>query len=139
MIWIPNNMLVRVCDDLHSIIMCYIDTPIPILPNLSVRLNMSYILPKRGLMHSHVAFKLNYRSFFVVQLSAKLHSSVDSAKYLRTDHWFEPRLGQYSFRELMTVFATGFIPLSPLPVVSVVVMWESIRRRILERILWGVQ
>ena len=31
---------------------------------------------------------------------------------------FDPQLGQYSVRELMIVIATGFIPLSPLSVVS---------------------
>ena len=38
-----------------------------------------------------------------------------------------PRLGQYSFPGLMIVIVTGFIPLSPLSVVStmVMVMWES--------------
>ena len=27
-------------------------------------------------------------------------------------HWFDPWLGQYSFRGLMIVIATGFVPLS---------------------------
>ena len=45
---------------------------------------------------------------------------------LRTGgRWFDPRLGQYSFRGLMIVIAKGFIPLSPLSVVSKIVMWES--------------
>ena len=39
--------------------------------------------------------------------------------------WFDPRLGQYSFRGLMLVIATGFISLLPLSVVSTLVMWES--------------
>ena len=40
-------------------------------------------------------------------------SSVSSVVDLRTGvHWFNPRLGQYSFRGLMIVIATGFIPLS---------------------------
>ena len=39
--------------------------------------------------------------------------------------WFDSRLGQYSFRGLKIVIATGFIPLSPLSVVSTMVMWES--------------
>ena len=38
--------------------------------------------------------------------------------------WFNFRLGQYSFRGLMIVIATGFIPLLPLSVVSTMVMWE---------------
>ena len=57
---------------------------------------------------------------------AKLHSSVGSVADLRTGGpWFDPRLGQYSFRGLMIVVARGFIPLSPLSVVSTMVMWES--------------
>ena len=39
--------------------------------------------------------------------------------------WFDPQLGQYSFRGLMIVILTEFIPLSPLSVVSTMVMWES--------------
>ena len=57
---------------------------------------------------------------------AEPHSSVDSVADLSTGgRWFDPRLGQYSFRELMIVIATGLIPLSPLSVVSTMVMWES--------------
>ena len=39
--------------------------------------------------------------------------------------WFDPRLGQYSFRGLMIVIATGFISLSPLFNVSTMVMLEN--------------
>ena len=39
--------------------------------------------------------------------------------------WFDRQLGQYFFRGLMIVNATGFIPLSSLSVVSTMVMWES--------------
>ena len=47
------------------------------------------------------------------------HSSVGSIVDLRTEGpWFNSLLNQYSFRELMIVIATGFIPLSPLSVVS---------------------
>ena len=47
-------------------------------------------------------------------------------KDLRTGgRWFDPRLGRYSFRGLITVIATGFISLSPMSVVSTMVMWES--------------
>ena len=57
---------------------------------------------------------------------AEPHSSVGSVADLRTGgRWFDPRLGQYSFRGLMIVIATGFIPLSPLSVVSTMVVWES--------------
>ena len=53
-------------------------------------------------------------------------SSVGSVADLKPDgHWVDPLLGQYSFRGLMIVFATGFIPLSPLSVVSTTIMWES--------------
>ena len=35
------------------------------------------------------------------------HSSVDSVADLRTGgHWFDPRLGHYSFRGMMIVIAT---------------------------------
>ena len=53
--------------------------------------------------------------------TAKPHSSVGP----RLGQWFDPRLGQCSFRGLMIVIATWFIPLSPLSVVSTMVMWES--------------
>ena len=46
--------------------------------------------------------------------------SVGSVADVRTGgRWFDPRLGQYSFRGLMIVIATGFIPLSSLSVVSI--------------------
>ena len=57
---------------------------------------------------------------------AKPHSSVGSVTELRTGgRWFDPRLGQYSFRGLMIVIASGFIPLSPLSVVSTMVRLKS--------------
>ena len=57
---------------------------------------------------------------------AEPHSSVGSVADLRTrGSWFDPRLDQYSFRGLMKVMATEFIPLSPLYAVSTMVMWES--------------
>ena len=40
-------------------------------------------------------------------------------------HWLNRWLGQYFFRGLMIVTAKGFIPLSPLPIVLTMVMWES--------------
>ena len=39
--------------------------------------------------------------------------------------WFDPWLGQYSFRELVIVIATGLIPLSLTSIVSTMVMLES--------------
>ena len=53
-------------------------------------------------------------------------STVGSVADLRTrGRWFDPRLGRYSFRGMMIVIATEFIPLSPLSVVSTMVTWES--------------
>ena len=58
--------------------------------------------------------------------STEPHSSVGSVADLRTGRrWFDPRLSQYSFRGLMIAIATGFIPLSPLSVASMMVTWES--------------
>ena len=52
--------------------------------------------------------------------SAESHSSVGSVVDMKTGgRWFDPRLGQYSFRGLMIAIATKFIPLSPLSVVYV--------------------
>ena len=56
---------------------------------------------------------------------AEPHSSVGSIADLGTGRWFNPRLGQYSFRGLMIAIATGFIPLTPLSNVSTMVMWEA--------------
>ena len=39
--------------------------------------------------------------------------------------WFDPWLSQFSFKGLMIVISTGFIPLLPLSDVSTIVMWES--------------
>ena len=53
-------------------------------------------------------------------------SSVGSVQDLIAGgRWFDPRLGQYSFRGLMIVIATGFIPLSTLSNVSIIVLWKS--------------
>ena len=52
--------------------------------------------------------------------------AVGSVQELRIGgRWFGPRHGQYSFQGLMIVRATGFSPLSPLSIVSTMVMWES--------------
>ena len=54
------------------------------------------------------------------------HSSVGSAVELRTGgRWLDPWLSQYSFRGLVLVIATGLNSLSPLSIVSTMVMWES--------------
>ena len=56
-------------------------------------------------------------------LWAEPPSSVGSIADLRTGgRRFNPKLGQYSFRGLMIVIAKGFIPLSPLSIVSTTVM-----------------
>ena len=58
--------------------------------------------------------------------TAEPHSSVSSSHDLRTGgRWFDLRLGQYSFPVLIIVIATGFIPLSALPIVLAMVMRES--------------
>ena len=41
---------------------------------------------------------------------AKLHTSVHGALDLLGGHWFNSWLGQYSYRGLLIVIATGFIP-----------------------------
>ena len=57
---------------------------------------------------------------------AEPHSLVGSVADRRPrGRWFDPRLDQYSFHGLMIVIATGFIPLSPLSIVSTMVKWES--------------
>ena len=62
----------------------------------------------------------------MISHNAEPHSSVGSVQDLRTrGRWFDPRLGQYSFRGLMIVIATVVIPLSPLSIVLTMVMWES--------------
>ena len=53
------------------------------------------------------------------------HNTVSSIQDLSTGHWFDPWLGQYSFQGTTTiVITTGFIPLSRLPIVLTMVMWE---------------
>ena len=50
---------------------------------------------------------------------AEPHSSDSSVADLRTGgRWFDHLFGRYSFRGLMIVIATGFIPLSPLSIIS---------------------
>ena len=61
-----------------------------------------------------------------IQTTPSPCGSVGSVQNMRIGgHWFNPRLGQYSFQRLMIVTATGFISLSPLPIVSTMVIWES--------------
>ena len=64
----------------------------------------------------------NPKKFLAPTRCAKPNSSVSSVAELRTGgRWFS----QCSFRGLMIVIATGFIPLAPLSVVSTMVVWES--------------
>ena len=54
-------------------------------------------------------------------------SSAGSVHVLWTGYrWFDPWLGQYSFRLLTIVIATGFIPFSLKSVVSTMVVWGSL-------------
>ena len=56
------------------------------------------------------------------------HSSVGRVTDLRSvGRWFTPRLGKYSFRGLMIVIDTGFVPVSPLGFVSTMVMWDGLK------------
>ena len=65
-------------------------------------------------------------SSLILIYTAQPHSSDGKVPDLRTgDCWFNPRLDQYSFRGMMIVITTGFIPLSLLSTVSTMVMWES--------------
>ena len=66
------------------------------------------------------------RGRFVFKQKAEPHSSVGSVQDLRRGgRWFDPWLGQYYFRGLMIVTATGVIPLSRLSIVLTMVIWES--------------
>ena len=57
---------------------------------------------------------------------AEPHSLVGSVADLKIGGcWFDSRFGKYSFRGMKKVIETGFIPLSPLSVVSTMVMSES--------------
>ena len=66
------------------------------------------------------------------------HSSVGSVADMRMGgRWFNPHLVQYSFRGLMIIIATGFIPLSPLSVVLTMVIWES-SQWLGKNIVWSI-
>ena len=60
------------------------------------------------------------------KLTTETHSSDGSVADLRTGgRWFDLQLDQYSFRGLMKVIATRFIPLSLLSVASTMFMWKK--------------
>ena len=81
-----------------------------------------FVLNER-VKHVSVIRRMSQRSCYA---HAEPHSSVSSITDLHTGgRWFDPWLSQYSFQVLMIVIATGFIPLSPLSIVSTVIMWES--------------
>ena len=95
---------------------------------LNQYISFFYIFPQSLKYESYHWTEKFYLKFFI--------SSLDKYKILTEPHslvadfriegrWFEPWLCQYSFRGLMVVIATGFIPLSLLSVVSTIVMWES--------------
>ena len=70
---------------------------------------------KFGLCRSQI------RLHVLCSLTLELHSSFGSMQVLRLGgYWLDPHLGQYSFRGLMIMIATGFVPLSPLSIVSLV-------------------
>ena len=71
-------------------------------------------------------FFFSHKLSFSFKEIAEPHSSVGRDADLRTGgSWFDPQLGQFPFGGLMIVIATGFIPLSPLSIVSTMVLWES--------------
>ena len=76
------------------------------------------------LFNSGMFSQVTHKSRLIFKLIvAKPHSSVGSVADLRTGgRWFDPQLGQYSFQGLMIIIATGFIPLSPLSIVLIMVM-----------------
>ena len=69
-----------------------------------------------------IIFHYTDNSFLYPINLAEPRSSVGGVADWKTGRWFNRRLGQYSFRELMIVIATGFIPLLPLSIVSTMVM-----------------
>ena len=63
---------------------------------------------------------------FILGSNVEPNSSVSSVADLRTGgSWLDPRLCQCYFQGLMIVVTLGLIPLSPLSVVSTMVMLES--------------
>ena len=75
-------------------------------------------------------------AFYILDCRADPHNSVGSVEDLRTGgRWFNSRLSQYSFRGLMIVIETGFIPFSLLFFVLTMLKGEAASG--LERILNG--
>ena len=86
-------------------------------------------------------FLLFTQSFDKFSFSGSLPSPIPQSVALGLENrpggrWFDPQLGQYSFRGLMIVIVTGFIPLSALSIVLTVVMWES-SQRLEQNIVWS--
>ena len=82
----------------------------------------------------HIIFNYKYAELRVAICTCQISNPLPSPCSLvgsvydlrKRGRWFDPRLGQYSFRGFMIDTTTGFIPLSPLSVtVSTMVMWES--------------
>ena len=77
-------------------------------------------------LFSRVASLLSDKTKGLTLIIAEPHSSFGSVEDLRTrSRWLDPWLGEDSFRELMIVIATGFIPLSSLSFVSTTIILES--------------
>ena len=64
------------------------------------------------------------RSIIIIHVRS-LQIRIDRADLRTGGRWFDPRLGQYSFRGFMIVIPPEFILLPPLSVVWTMVMWES--------------
>ena len=61
----------------------------------------------------------------VAKMMISLFDRVEKENLITGGHWFDHQFGQYFFWGLMIVIATGFIPLSPLSIVSTMVIWEK--------------
>ena len=72
------------------------------------------------------SFQLLFSQGVMLNNRSSPQSPFGSIRDFRTGgRWFDPFLSPYSFRKLMIVIATGFIPLSPMSIVLEMVMWKS--------------
>ena len=101
-----------------------------------------------NLMYTNIISHRNYMRFTVMgviyfclnvnTLPAKSHGSVGSVANLRIGgRWLYPQFSKHSFQGLMIVIATGFIPLSPLFVVSTMIIKES-SQWLGKNIVWSI-
>ena len=67
------------------------------------------------------------RDFLIEQHIYELNPQKMGLNALARGRSFDSRLGHYSFRGFMTmiIIATGFLPLSPVSTVSIMVLWGS--------------